>query len=288
MANIVYCILAHKEPEQICRLINRLQTPNDRIHVHFDTSIGKERFADWERLIERNCKDGNFKVVSEFQCKWGSFGIIDAMLSAMKRYEKVDYDYFINLSGECYPLRAPKIIKKELDDRKCAFIEVFKMPLLGWRPDGGMERLQKRWYILKTMKYPHAEFYSIPRLRKELPNKLTPYGGSAWFCLPKAVVSYIISFLEKNSSLRNYFRRVLIPDEIMFQTILMNSPFKSSTDNDNKRYIDWNGGGSRHPRILRITDFEKMKNSGKLFARKFDYNVDREILDRIDKEIEAN
>ncbi len=286
MADIVYCILPHKEPERVIRLINRLQTPSDHIYVHLGTDIGKEKIADWTRLITRNCKNKNVKIVSEFFCSWGSFGIVDAMLSAMRYYENANYDYFINLSGECYPLKPSEIIKKELHLQTSAFIEVFRMPFCGWLPFGGMERIQNRWYFTQRVRYPNVSLFSIPRLRKKLPNDLEPFGGSAWFCLPKQIVNYVTAYIKQNPDVRRFFSHVLIPDEIFFQTILMNSPFRTRIENDNKRYIDWTAADPRHPKILKTEDFEKLKNSGKLFARKFDHKVDKEILDRIDKEIE--
>jgi hypothetical protein len=234
----------------------------------------------------RNCKNENVKIVSEFFCSWGSFGIVDAMLSAMRYYENANYDYFINLSGECYPLKPPEIIKEYLHHQTSAFIEVFRMPFGGWQPYGGMERIQNRWYFTQRVRYPHVSVFSIPRLRKKLPHRLDPYGGSTWFCLPKQIVSYVTAYLERNPDVRSFFRHVLISDEIFFPTILMNSPFRSRIENDNKRYIDWTAANPAHPKILKIEDFEKLKNSGKLFARKFDHKIDEEVLNRIDKEIE--
>jgi hypothetical protein len=51
--------------------------------------------------------------------------------------------------------------------------------------------------------------------------------------------------------------------------------------NNNLRYIDWSLGGAS-PKILKIEDTEKIGQSGKFFARKFDTDIDSEILDWID------
>jgi hypothetical protein len=77
---------------------------------------------------------------------------------------------------------------------------------------------------------------------------------------------------------------VKIPDEIFFQTVLMNSPYKNGIIYDNLRYIIWSPG-SRHPATLNIRYFEDFMNSNKLFARKFDTNIDADVLDMIDREI---
>jgi Core-2/I-Branching enzyme len=77
---------------------------------------------------------------------------------------------------------------------------------------------------------------------------------------------------------------VKIPEEIFFQTVLMNSPFKNQIENDNLRYIIWQSP-SRHPEILRKSDFSGCINSKKLFARKFDCTVDEEVLCMLDEAI---
>ena len=50
------------------------------------------------------------------------------------------------------------------------------------------------------------------------------------------------------------------------------------------RYIDWNHG---EPYVFRKTDFRRLQNSKALFARKFDENIDDEIIDLICQYIEV-
>ena len=72
---------------------------------------------------------------------------------------------------------------------------------------------------------------------------------------------------------------------MFFHTILLNSPFKHEIVNDNKRYIDFDDS---HPTILTAKDYEKLKRSGKLFARKFEPKVDKEILDKLDDDAKTS
>ncbi|MDR2097810.1 MAG: hypothetical protein LBP37_04745 [Spirochaetaceae bacterium] len=74
-------------------------------------------------------------------------------------------------------------------------------------------------------------------------------------------------------------------DEIFFQTIL-NKIEGITIVNDSLRYVDWETG-PEYPRILRTHDYEKVIESGKLFARKFDEKSDREIIELIYKDIES-
>ncbi len=290
MARIAYCIIAYKDPERVVRLINRLQTDSDFKYVHFDTSIGKQRFRNWKRLIEEKCPNKNIEIVSVFRCKYMSFGRVAADLSAMKYFDNFNYDYYINLTESCYPLKSASAIKEEFDHQDSIFMEVFAMPYKGWGK-GGMWKLENRFYFFPRRKYPYVRLFRIPRLKKELPYGLKPYGGYGLFCVPKDVVSYILSFVEQKPRLKKFFKRTAVPDEIFFQTILMNSSYRSRIVNDNKRYLDYNRGipppGVGYgPKILTKDDFEKMKKSNKLFARKFDSAIDKEVLNIIDQHIE--
>lgn len=70
-------------------------------------------------------------------------------------------------------------------------------------------------------------------------------------------------------------------DELVFQTILLNSPLKDSIVNDHLRLIKFDPGVYR-PRILTIAEAGLLENSGKFFARKFSIEKDTEILDYLD------
>ena len=73
---------------------------------------------------------------------------------------------------------------------------------------------------------------------------------------------------------RDYVRffNVLIPDELFFQTLIMNSTLRDSVVNDNLRYLDWSREPA--PAVLGVGDVDRMLGSDKLFARKFDETVD--------------
>jgi hypothetical protein len=74
-----------------------------------------------------------------------------------------------------------------------------------------------------------------------------------------------------------------VPDEIFFQTILMNSPHAENIINDDLRYLDWKDRNSGSPAVLSKTDLSNLLVSQKLFARKFDVKVEPKILDLIDQ-----
>ena len=85
--------------------------------------------------------------------------------------------------------------------------------------------------------------------------------------LTEDCAAYIVKFIESNKKLRRFIRFTWGPDEFLFPTLIMNSAFKETVINDNFYYIDWSGGGS-NPKILTLDDYDKLRSTDKIFARK--------------------
>ncbi len=107
------------------------------------------------------------------------------------------------------------------------------------------------------------------------------YGGWAWFTLSRKCIQYLMKFIKDNPKLINYYKRTVLPEESIFQTILVNSKlFKFC--NDDKRFVDFaRGSGYGHPWIITTEDYSTITNGNFHFARKFEQ--DSEILDMLDR-----
>jgi hypothetical protein len=81
----------------------------------------------------------------------------------------------------------------------------------------------------------------MPR-RRFLPG-LRPYGGSSYWCLSGDAVSFVHRYVADHPEFVSFFRRVFIPDELFFQTILVNSELKNQIVNDDLRYMRWTASG---------------------------------------------
>ena len=64
--------------------------------------------------------------------------------------------------------------------------------------------------------------------------------------------------------------------------MLNNDKIKREINNELLRYIV-REKNANSPNILTMDDLEDVKESGKLFARKFDINVDNKIIEELDK-----
>jgi len=275
---IVYRIGVHKNPEQVSRLVERIYCPSDFFYINIFMTKETPPHSEWESALQKY-RNGNMLYTWKRGGAWGGFGNVEGPLDAMTYCRGFDYDYFINLSGQCYPIKPMDVIKEELRKRNVAYMENFRLPSKAWEGEnGGLDRINCFHVRLLNLSI------RIPRLNKALPYGLEPYGGSYWFCLPKRFVDYVLDYVSNHPAIMRFYRHCRIPEEMFFQTIIMNSPLKSDVVNDDKRYIRWQKKPS--PEILTQEDFNEIMRSDKLFARKFDINVDKTILDLIDREIE--
>jgi hypothetical protein len=292
MTRIAYCLLVHKNPSQVNRLVRNIYSSSDFFYVNV---FGDDSANRWKKELGQ-FEGENFFVIFRNANAWGTFPLVDAMLDSMRKFAFFDYDYYINLSGQCYPLKSTAFIKKFLQNKNSVFMESFKLPWVGWGKHGGLDRIQYYYYrnpvfvlfrfllnkISRSTTFDRLRFIRIPRINKQLPYNLQPYGGPMWFCLNKKCVDYILEYLKTREKMLVFFKHSLVPDEMFFQTIIMNSPMKNIVVNDSLRYIYWVKKGKPHPAVLTINDTNALFSSSKLFARKFDISLDEKILDLID------
>ena len=81
------------------------------------------------------------------------------------------------------------------------------------------------------------------------------------------------------------YRHTISADEIFLQTAVHHSKFKEnlykSAPNDidaSMRLIDWVRGT---PYVFQISDSDELINSDCMFARKFDENIDKQIIEKL-------
>ena len=179
------------------------------------------------------------------------------------------------------------------------------MPFEEWTdtPDGGLTRI-KRWHLQSFGRIAYQDghpwfgsnkwksaikatlYWSANMVlgERRIPGNLKPFAGSGYWCLSNNSAKLVHNFVKQNPRFYNFFKYVYVPDEIMFQTILLNSQVSQNLINGNLRCIDWSDEIYR-PRVWRKHDIDTLGKSNGLIARKFDATVDSEVLDVIDREL---
>lgn len=290
---IVYIISAYKLPKLLVRLVQRLDGPATRFYVHVDA---KTPDAVYRQMVLPLAGHTNVRFLPRNVCRWGDYGHVRASLEGLRAgLADGPFDYAVLLTGQDYPIATNRAIARTFAESDGAvYMSHFPLPSDLWS-DGGMDRIEHRqiWIGGRPYRFPGQPFGSGPPgaawaavtrwlgLTRTFPSPLRPYGGSSYWCMPADCAAYAVEYLAQNPRVERFFRQTPVPDEMVFQTVIMNSPLRTRVVNDDLRYIDW-ADDDRHPAILESAAFDALLECGKLFARKFDPNVDSPILDRLD------
>jgi len=285
---LAFVILAHKRPDQLIRLVDRLTGPQIDFFIHVDRRTDDSTFA----LMKEPFSDRrDVSFVSRHVCRWGRFGYVRGTLGAIGEIVRrgEDYDYVVLLSGQDYPIKPMHHIVGHLGShRGTSFMEHFPLPRKEWSGRGGMERFQYRGGRLlgRVWRFPDRRLTRWLPLRTDLPGNLPPHAGSTWWLLESPCIDYVHRFVEENPDIVDGFARARNPAESFFQMILLTSPMATRIRNDDLHYVDWSEDAD-HPEILRMHHLPALRDSPNLFARKFDVSVDPEILDAVDAQLLA-
>jgi hypothetical protein len=294
---IAYLILAHDQPLHFHRLIKALDSKSVYFFIHIDLK------ADISKFDYSGSKTNISFVKNRVSVNHGGFSLTQAMITLLKvASASQDFDYFIFLSGRDYPIKDNNYIINFFEQNSdINFINFYPL-VKNAKFVGNIKRyhfvdIKSNFKLLKPFLY---------LLNKFLPNRafiegMTPYRGSQWFCLNKQTVNYIIQFLSSKESKKfiDFFKYAWGSDEIFFQTIVLNSNYavqcryyqrdiqdsNQFMEDENKaylHYIDWNPE-RENPATLDERDFQQLKATDALFARKFDEIKSEKLLKEIDR-----
>lgn len=284
--NKAYIVLLHKDPEQAYKLLQRLDDNKAMFFVHIDI---KKKKSDFKQLYQFGEK---VQFIKRENGKWGGFGIVQATINGLEAIKKSgkNFDQIHLISGQDYPIKSNQFIDEFFrNSQKKIFMKTLgALPLKEWWL-GGLVRINEYYFGMKD----YQIFLSrIPRflsryfsfLRKKIPYDLTIYGGSQWWTIDMYAMNFILEYVETHPKIISFFRFSKLPDEMFFQTILLNSGDQNilnSIENDSKRYIVI-PGGQNHPIVWTKKDLNTLLSSDALYSRKFDPKVDSEIFDLLD------
>lgn len=279
---IAHLIIAHKNPLQLERLLKKMQHPNFDFYIHLDKKID---MADFKYLEEI---DRVKFIKNRVVCNWGGYSTLQAMLNSLREVlnNEIDYTFYNLLSGQDYPIKSnEEIYDFLLGNKDKSFIYYETDSDSEWWKHA-VQRFQR--YHLTDFNF-YGKSFIERMLNKILPLRKFPvamklYGGSksSWWTINNQSASYLAWFFTKGNNLERFLKFCWGTDEFIIPTILINSPFKDWVVNDNLRYIDF-PDGEANPKILDMEDMDKMLASNMLFARKFDIDINVDILDKIDE-----
>ena len=298
-----YLILAHKNPLQLGRMIERLDDGASKFFIHLDAKTPIEPFAA--------CLEGaHIRFIDKRErCVWGDFSIVQATIRLMEAASE-EQGIFILMSGQDYPIQSQGYINAFLESNKgFDFIEIEPLEEK-WKPKMVKDKLE-HYHILHSEERGNSNCYApfahcsvFQKLRTlmhllkgrlsvknfrllcSLPKRIAPferqYAGSQFWAFSERTFYAVLNYIrEHKAALEEYYKYTSSPDEIYFHSVLMNLVAKDSTIKlkDPITYVNY----FRKNNVFITEDFEKLSSAkGKLFARKFDTDIDIEILNKLD------
>ena len=198
-------------------------------------------------------------------------------------FSKKPYSYINVISGQDFPIKSTEYIYNYFSEKKGKEFITCRSIENDWTE--AAIRL-KKYYLINWQipgKYTIEKFINKILPKRKFPLDYVMVGRSNWFAITTDAAKYILDFLENNRGVVSFYKYCWGADEIIFATVIYNSPFKNQIE-ENFVYADWSQGGA-HPKILTAADFTSLMQSDKLFARKFDVDADTKIFDMLENAI---
>ncbi|MBE5956548.1 MAG: glycosyl transferase [Lachnospiraceae bacterium] len=280
-----YLIIAHNEPEILYRTLKLLDDERNHFYIHID-----KKSQCYNNLDEGNLDLNKSKVYfsKRTDVAWGGDSLIKLefllLEQAFNSGEK--YSFYHYLSGVDMPIKTKDVIYRFFEDRKKHIFLSFSSKTMD---EKWLERV-KYYYFFQNKIGRQENLFGIlqnkvlglqKRCNIDRSGNKVYQKGSNWCSLNAASAEYIVRNKKK---LLNQFEYTLAGDEMFIHTAIFNSEYLNDvymykeSNGFSARQIDWERG---MPYVFREEDFDELMNSEAMFARKFSWEIDKNIVMRI-------
>ena len=277
---VAYLIMAHTNAGQIVRLIEQLDCEDAIFAIHIDK---KSPLNVYDEVASALKAKKNVIFLERIRVSYPGWGLCSVVFSALTRLcvEELKWDYFINLSGQDYPIKPISYIYKRLELRRGTnFVDARPIDTLEPVLRGTVRR-RYHWLAIEFW----GQVFRLPIPLSPLNHLQVKYYGSAWYMITRDFCNWVVDS-NAEAKIARRFRHTSSPDEFVMQDLIMASPYRDSVKCDNRRFYVWRDRHNKrlqHPMILTMDIFEKLMHSEAFFARKFDPNVDDEIINAVSR-----
>ena len=239
---------------------------------------------------------------------------------ATQRYP-MDFTYCILLTGNDYPIQPLSLIRRRLGTTGKQIIRIDGSLVLNrddLLDDGSHDHIAYYYFLDNPFFNPRSglpiwfgtwfstqlkRIHRLSTVRMMGPRPypylsiLIPYKGNGWWTLTSDCVSYILAFIDEHPEIVRFYQHVFAPEEILFPSIVKQSPFTDDIMMDCSRspcldwmtnashFIDWRPENYHRKLWLDLSYWDELLMSDCFFARKFDEHLSFDLLKRIDKHI---
>ncbi len=268
-----YFISLHHKPYQFEWLLNAIYNHDDIFLVHIDLKTLSGLKADRRDVAAKVrtlvADRPNIRMMSPRFTNWGGWSLSKVTLDAIQLLLKADQTWtrFINLSGQCYPNKSMSTI------RECISAQ-HGMQYVQMRPFS--ELPVDDWHLRRALMIETPLRAFALAKRPSGPSSLSiEHKGAQWVILTRAFCEWQQA-APARKQIERYLRFTYLSDELIFQALVRNGPYRERMTNNYGRSIIWPG-----PKVLTAADYPYLRDDPGLFARKFDASVDVDILNTL-------
>lgn len=284
-----YLITAYKDAGSLFELAEMF-AKSGYVYIHVDKKSCTITDADIETLN----RIPGCSAIRKYDIKWGGFNHVKAILElVMMAVANPDVSYIHMLTGEDFPLVSPE----KLDAQ---FLDCDRIYMSYIEPEDLPETVTVRyryynWFQDKNVK--NKVLWSLQHMTVKL-QKLCGvcrggigeftriYKGLVYISMPKDAAAYVVEYVARHEEFWEDLYKCQVPEEFFFQTLFMNhEKWSQQVENRELRYMDWSKGDGASPAYLTEEDYESVKASGCLFARKFHPESSKGLRERLRSEI---
>ena len=280
---ICYLILADQKPQQLARLVARLDQADSGFVIHLDARRELAAFADQLAPTQ-----GELRFLDHRE-EWqpGGFATTQATINALElAVAEVPSDYYVLLSELDYPIRTDQQLRDEL---AAGAIHADIRPIETTRPEM-LERLEYRYVPTRKENGLADRLLNEMILgglgKRDVAKALggrPAYIGSPWWALPDEEARAVLAFFQREKRLVQLFRTSRHSEEMLFQTAIAALP-RGRPIRPPLTFVHTARAAAqgRAATLLFADDLSLLETSGGFFAREFDSDRDPKVLDLID------
>lgn len=280
-----YLIMAHSDPEHLSKLVEAIDDYRNDIFIHIDKK------SDITKFLHIKSRRSKLKFIDErIDVKWGDPSQIDAEYALWREIQDGDYGRIHLISGADYPLKSQDEIHtffekhhdKEFIDfenedvlkgeiRKKMRLYNFFLSYISNsnRFAASFFNFSRRALLVLQMFTGINRSYSINELKK----------GSNWVSVTQ---SFVNKLLEYEKEIKGEYHHTHCSDEIYKQTIAWSCGFIDRiSPHGNMRLIDFKRGNRCSPYTFTESDYNILKSTDALFARKFSSSVSGHLTEQL-------
>lgn len=282
-----YMIMAHKSDLTFYTLLAMLDHPRNDIFLHMD--IKNNGFDP--KTLEGLLKYSGLYLTKRISVTWGGYSQIQVKIDMLEKAREVGkYDYCHFISAQDLPIKSQDSIHAFFDAHQGREFVNYESETFGYegrvRNYWLFQEAGGRWNTVKG-----GSLHLLDRASVWVQGKLGIWRnpqvafqkGETWASITGDFGDYI---WKNRENTKPWFQHTLCGDEVWFQTLLDQSPFRENlyhpahddTADQTLRLIDWKRGD---PYVFRMADFDSLCESKMLWARKFDPNVDAEVIRKL-------